>query len=348
MHQDDSIGVATGNAWTWLETGPVRAPEGAQSARVRLAISGGTMTGCFDDAQFVAVGAPPEPTPTPTLSGASPPFVSNPTVTRTPTVATGGAGEIAPLPLIPATGAADGPETLAITEVMSDPAESGRDGPWEWVELHNYGDESIDLAGWRIEDGTQGEMLPSVVILPGAYLVLAGASALFEPAVHTGRVADGELGNGLANGGDVIRLIGPSGVVVDAVSYGENASVFREPPPAPGSNQTIGTASGERPAIATDWSITLRPTPGEPNVFAAPQAVAGVSTPGPAASPEARQGGNDEDLPSPSVQVEDDDDGGGGYGPWIILGGLGGFSVGIAYAAMAPRIKKWWERRRGR
>lgn len=191
-------------------------------------------------------------------------------------------------------------------------------------------------------------MLPPTVILPGAYVVLAGASALFEPAVQVVRVPDGEIGNGLANGGDVVRLIGPSGDVVDAASYGENASVYVEPPPAPGSNQTLGTADSSRPAHSTDWSITLRPTPGEANVFAAPQGVAGLSTAGPGRSPAATQGNGGEDLPSPSVQVEDDDDGGGGYASWIILGGLGGISVGIAYAAMAPRIKKWWDCRRGR
>jgi hypothetical protein len=243
-------------------------------------------------------------------------------------------------------GNAQSAATLRISEVMSDPAEPGRDAPTEWLELVNYGEEPIDLAGWRIEDASSGDVLTTAMILPGAYLVVAGGAAAFADDVAVMRVADGEIGNGLANGGDLLRLVHPGGEVVDAISFGENQAVFQPGPPAPGSGATIGLRAFSG-AGATSWQTTLRPTPGEPNVFETTgTAVAGVMTAAPAQSgstPSATATTSEGDGPP----VEDDD-GGGSITPWLILGGLAGLTVGMGYAALAPRIKKWREKRRGR
>ncbi len=309
------------------------------------------MTGCFDDAVFEQSAAP-APTATPT------PVVATSTGATTAVVATAtpmGAGAapnnpgIAPQQFGPVGQANAGPATLRITEVMSDPIEPGRDAAFEWVEILNTGDAAIDLAGWRIEDGTRGDMLPAALILPGAYAVIAGASAVFEPSVQVMRVADGEIGNGLANNGDLLRLVHPDGTVVDAMSFGENASVFADGPEAPGAGVTVGVIDPDVADDAANWALTLRPTPGEANVFPEPEeAVEGAATPGRAPASAAGTQDQPEPVPFAGVQVDDDDGDGGSIAPWLILGGLAGISVGAVYAAFAPRIKKWWVARRGR
>jgi hypothetical protein len=61
----------------------------------------------------------------------------------------------------------DGP-TISITEVLADPA--GPEPAQEFVELANFGDGAVDLSGWMIDDGGDGDgdLLPDGTVLsPG-------------------------------------------------------------------------------------------------------------------------------------------------------------------------------------
>ncbi|GIW18661.1 MAG: hypothetical protein KatS3mg064_1818 [Tepidiforma sp.] len=340
---DQADGEPVSGGWAPLAAGPFRAPVDARSARVRLMLRpSGTATACFDDAWFDAVDAPP-PTPTPapkpstsSAAGSSAPAAAA-TASPAPTRAAS-AGSSSPRPsAAPAAPSAGNPAALRISEIMSDPPEPGRDAPFEWVEIVNTGAEPVDLAGWVIADASASDTLPAAVIPPGGYAVIAGASAVLPADVPVVRVPDGEIGNGLGNTGDLLRLRDPAGRTVDEVSFGTRTDVFDPPLPAPEAGETIGLRDSAAEPAPENWAVTLRPTPGQPNVFAAAveTAVAGASAAG--ASPQASRAGA-------TLQVEEGGDG-GSVVPWMVLGGLAGISVGMLGAAIARAVKRARERR---
>ena len=57
---------------------------------------------------------------------------------------------------------------LEVTEIMHSPSQ-GDDTSYEWIELHNNEDESIDLSKWKID----GSNFDDYFIMPGEYLVIA-------------------------------------------------------------------------------------------------------------------------------------------------------------------------------
>lgn len=334
--QDDSD--ASSGDWAELTTGPVRAPVDARSARVRLMLRpAGTATACFDDARFFETDPPP-PTPTPQPTPSATP---RPGATATPraTTSKSGASSARPGSVAPAAGAT-APSgggsfphgALRLSEVMSDPEEPGRDGPFEWVEVFNPGPDPIDLAGWSIADAAASDQLPAATIPPAAYLVIAGRSATFADGVLVVRVADGEIGNSLSNSGDVLRLRDPSGAVIDEMSYGSRTDVFDPAPPTPRPGQTLGLRDLLGDPAPEAWALTQRATPGEPNVFpgsgrSPTTAVAGSRQPGPGGSS------------APLFQAEAGSES-GSVVPWMLLGGLAGIAVGMAGAAIARLIRR--------
>jgi hypothetical protein len=236
---------------------------------------------------------------------------------------------------------------LVISEVMADPAEDGRDASYEWVELVNTGEGPVALDGWSLGDAKSASRIGGgVVVAPGGYVVVAGRDATFAPDVLVARVDEGEIGSGLNNDGDAVRLIDPGGAVVSAMSFGEDASVFAGPP-APDRGLTVGLRDAAAPADPASWAKTFRPTPGRPNEFpgeatATASAAPGGASPTPPPSPSIAAGGGDA---APS--------GGGDGGPdaaaWLVTGGAIG--AGLVAGGLVVR-RKWpdWKGvlRRGR
>jgi hypothetical protein len=335
---------ATAPAWTGLATGPIQAPEAARSARIRLMLwPAGNSAACFDDAYFAAANAsPPTPT-TPPATNVRPP---SPVVTRAvPTAHTPGQ----PAPTTPApTGpaviiagrATPGPITLRFSEILGDPPEPGRDAPYEWVELVNTGTAPIDLGGWSIEDASGRDELPAATVPPGGYVVVRGHSAVLPAGVLAVSPADGEIGNGLGNTGDRIRLVAPNGTVVDEMSYGDNTSIFDPAPQAPAAGRTIGLLDPLADPGGDSWALTSIDTPGAPNVF--PPRAQATATLALTATPNAS------DPDKPAVTLNEAPDGGGSVAPWMILGGILGIGAGMAGAAFAPRIRRSIEAQRAR
>ena len=103
---------------------------------------------------------------------------------------------------------------VAVNEFLPAPAGTvdwdgdGRaNGDDEWIELYNPNAFSVDLSGWRLDDGPRGSR---PYILPtGTHIEAKGFLLLYRR--QTGLV--------LNNGGDMVRLISPTGKVIDAVRY---------------------------------------------------------------------------------------------------------------------------------
>ncbi len=112
---------------------------------------------------------------------------------------------------------------LAITEInYHSPDDLDAD---DWLELHNPGDAPVDLAGWVIRDRQDDVVcaLPSVVLDPGTYRVIARSLVKFQWAHPALREPIATMPFGLGNGGDVIRLFDPWGVEVENIAYGDAA-----------------------------------------------------------------------------------------------------------------------------
>ncbi len=331
--------VLTATAWSATTTGPVRAPEAANSARVRLMLKpGGPVTVLFDDASLYPA-TEPEATTTPSTASTATPLGAS--ATRPPGVPTARPGQSQPVPgqagqQPPGAGQTSepltGPNTLRISEVMSDPSEAGTEAAFEWVELVNAGAEPVDTTGWRFGDSQELDELPAATVPPGGFVVVAGKSATFAAGVAVIRPADGTIGNGLNNKGEALRLVSPDGTEVDTISYGENTSVFDPAPPAPASGQTIGTLVAGADPDSANWAATLRPTPGQANVFrSVPGAAGGSPAPGTPGAPGTDSSGS----------LEGDD--GSSPVPAAILGaaafaGLAG--AGITGRRLWPKIRE--------
>ena len=300
--------------WTSLDTGPIQAPPGARSARFRLMLRAPfPAAAAFDDASFVQVNSPETPIGVP---GEQPTTAGEVSATPDPTPQPANDATPRPVvPLPPRTGLGPRPAlncTVCLSEVMPDPPESGRDAAYEWVELYNAGTEPVDVGGWLLGDATGADAVPAPAIIPAmGFLVVRGPSTGAGGTAAIA-VADGEIGSGLANDGDIVRLLNPDGEVVDTVAYGADASSL----PAPGTGRTLA-----RDLETGEWATKVRPSPGA----ATERATENGSV--------APLGSLDNSLaPERSPQ----------RAPWIILGvcvALGVFSVPFALARLRREMR---------
>jgi hypothetical protein len=232
-----------------------------------------------------------------------------------------------------------GPNTLRISEILSDPEEPGRDGPYEWVELVNAGAEPVSTSAWQLGDASRKDALPDATVPPGGYIVVAGSQAKLPGAISIIRVPDGQIGSGVNNDGDALTLVAPDGSEVDAVSCGDDVSIFDPPPPAPEAGETLGVRTAGADPDASNWAITLRPTPGEPNLFPAPKQ---VGSEGAESSEDADNGAE------ARVEVKKSGKGGSPL-PWILLGGAATAGGMVVITRSGDRAANLWRKvRRGR
>ena len=144
---------------------------------------------------------------------------------------------------------------LVISEVLPNSGQGSRDAAFEWVEIENRSGGPISLAGWVLEDNHARDALPEIIVPAGGFVLLAasqdGAEAFAAPAAEIALIVDGRIGNGLANSGDRLWLIDPTGAAVDGLSWSTDHSVTESVAPPP------GLSLRRRPGMTT-------PTVGEP------------------------------------------------------------------------------------
>ncbi len=334
--------VSSASGWGALATGPVQAPAEANSARVRLVLRpDGPATGCWDDAIFVA-SEPPAVTPGPSTQAPAPAGAASPVAgpSRTPTSGPvrPGTSSVPGTPAPLAVFAAGGPGALRLSEVMSDPEPGGRDAAYEWVEIVNISAETVNLAGWLIGDSSDQQALPAFDLPSLGYVVVAGASAELPPDVPVIRVAGGEIGNGLGNDGDYVKLVAPNGEIGDEISYGDSTKVFDPAPAAAARGGTIGVHDPFSDPASENWSATLKPTPGGPNAFPV------KAQPTRAAGPE-RTTSPAGDAPVVGSDITDPGSGGASPVAWVVLVGLASASGALLLNRFGPRaqsiLKRW-------
>lgn len=109
--------------------------------------------------------------------------------------------------------------TIVISEIMADPAPPIGLPDYEWIELHNTGNEPINLRNWRIGDSspTSG-LFPEFILYPGQYVIVCGSAA--RPAMSAyGQTLVLASFPALDNAGETIALFRADGYVMHAVRY---------------------------------------------------------------------------------------------------------------------------------
>ena len=125
--------------------------------------------------------------------------------------------------------------TISAIVTISSPVvinEIGYRGPpkEEFVELYNRGSVPIDLNGWKIQDNYEEDILEpfsegeSTTISAGGYAVITADETdvvVPEGVVHLS-TGDKKIGNGLADGSDIVILKSPDGKIMDQKGYSQN------------------------------------------------------------------------------------------------------------------------------
>jgi cardiolipin synthase A/B len=120
---------------------------------------------------------------------------------------------------------------ILINEVMYDPALN--DNYYEWIELYNPTNESINLSGWTITDNSETELIEgdfdhgngTMIIPPKAYAIITDhGTKLYEIVSIPNEtirlyIDDSSIGNGLGNSGDKLILRNETGEIIDAIEW---------------------------------------------------------------------------------------------------------------------------------
>ncbi len=168
--------------------------------------------------------------------------------------------------------AAQSAESIVLNEISyNPPAVLGRDAELEFLEFANVGDFTVSVGGWVVKDEQDGNafVIPAgTEIAAGDYLVLARNSSALRRVYGDGFAIVGDVGFGLSNSGDEVRVFSASGQLIDRVAYNDNSPW---PESADGEGATLERIDSS--AIAVDdftnfaaSSQSARPgTPGRAN-----------------------------------------------------------------------------------
>lgn len=157
------------------------------------------------------------------------------------------------------------PHHLVITEILQNPA-AVADAQGEWFEVHNPGDQPVDMAGWTVKDDDEDRFtIDAPLVVPAqGYAVLAR-----QGSANGGVIADYVYGDVIAlhNDTDELVLADADLAQVDRVQW-DNGATFPDPDGAsmaladPASDNALGASwcASTRP-----WAVGDRGTPGTPS-----------------------------------------------------------------------------------
>lgn len=158
----------------------------------------------------------------------------------------------------------------------------GSENKWEWVELYNPTNTPVDVSSWIIEDGNGSDTFPASIptIPPCSFAIISNAteSELEDQTNNGGRwtipndtifiTLSGFIGNGLANGGDIVILKNAGSVEKDRMSWGTDKTGFISGctptacPSVASGHSLERVPDGFDTGAAGDFHDTNPPTPG--------------------------------------------------------------------------------------
>lgn len=154
---------------------------------------------------------------------------------------------------------------VIITELFPDPTPSVGLPEQEFVEVYNTSNNTFDLAGWTISDGSSTATLPTQPIAPGEYLIICATAnvSLFQSFGTVVGVAGFPT---LNNSGDQITLRNNTATLIDEVIYSDDW--YQDPTKTTG-GYTLELINPVTPCSdAQNWiasNATIGGTPGTQN-----------------------------------------------------------------------------------
>lgn len=108
---------------------------------------------------------------------------------------------------------------ILINEVMADPSPSKGLPEVEWIELFNRSNKVIDLGKLRIDDGGTPQPIPTYLLEPAQYVVLATPLAILSLTPSVANVLAVPSFPSLNNDGDLLQLSDQAGTYINRVNY---------------------------------------------------------------------------------------------------------------------------------
>ena len=105
---------------------------------------------------------------------------------------------------------------IIITEIFADPSPKIGLPELEFIEIFNRSENPFDLKGWQLMDESSLLMLPSLILLPGEFLILTSSASDFGGYGNAWGVSDFPS---LNNAGDMLVLRDATGVAIDSLNY---------------------------------------------------------------------------------------------------------------------------------
>jgi hypothetical protein len=118
------------------------------------------------------------------------------------------------------------PYDIMISELMIDPNPVVGLPNFEWIELYNRTDQSINLENFHYSSGSTRYALPAYDLAAGAYVMICDDSDIDELSTF-GEAIDIKTFPSLTNGGDVATLEDPDGNWIHEVIYKKSWSMSR-------------------------------------------------------------------------------------------------------------------------
>ena len=153
------------------------------------------------------------------------------------------------------------PAALVISEIHYNPSpEQGGDSTYEFVEIYNRGNITVDLTGCRLDEGVECSFPGGLELEAGTCLIVAADASAYD---HLDcQVVEWESGR-LANEGEAVRLVDSTGYWIDRVVY-DDRSLW--PTDADGEGCSLELTDTNLPNhLPGSWaaSATVGGTPGE-------------------------------------------------------------------------------------
>lgn len=137
----------------------------------------------------------------------------------------------------------------------------------DWVELYNRKNSAIDLSGWYLMDEDNDHIYyftEGQVIEANGYLVICEDITAFKDLVSDIHNCTGNLGFGLSNGGEIIRLYRRGGFPVDLVEY-DDEDPWPEEADGEGASLELTDPDADND-LAENWKASYQHgTPGRQN-----------------------------------------------------------------------------------
>ncbi len=108
------------------------------------------------------------------------------------------------------------PKDIRITEIFADPSPQIGLPDAEYIEIYNRSANPIDLAGWKLSDGSSTATFPTQIILPNEYWIVTASSTVNKFSAFGKTIGLSNFPT-LNNDGDVLTL--SNAVLIDSVRY---------------------------------------------------------------------------------------------------------------------------------